>query len=152
MIGIVEVRSPGPDLHTRRGIAMRLREALDALGAGNGAAHVYGQPYETIDGATIITVARVRGRLRAGKPEADDASGREVAVTARPVGVFVIRDGQVSWQPAVDVTRIAIWGEIIGLVAAGLATLALVRRPPWPDLSGPAFAEALRDRRNSAQR
>jgi hypothetical protein len=27
-------------------------------------------------------------------------------------------------------------GELIGLVAATFATLAMVRRPPWPDLHG----------------
>lgn len=79
----------------------------------------YGQPYETSDGTTIITVTRTGGLLR----------------TARPVGAFVVHDGAVSWTPAVDATRIALMGELIGLLAAVIATLAVLRRPPWPDLS-----------------
>ena len=57
-------------------------------------------------------------------------------MTARPVGVFVIKDGEATWVPAVDSTRIALVGALTGLVAATLATLAMVRRPPWPDLHG----------------
>ncbi|WP_102144240.1 hypothetical protein [Mycobacterium hubeiense] len=109
---------------------MRLPDALDAVMADTGdprASQVYGQPYETADGTTVIPVAKVRGR---SKPGADSES----RLLAKPVGVFVIKDGTVTWQPAVDVTRIALMGELIGLVAATLATVAMVRRPPWPDL------------------
>jgi hypothetical protein len=80
---------------------------------------VYGEPYETAAGTTVIPVARVSGRGH----------------TAAPVGVFAIHDGTVTWEPAVDVTRIAFLGEFIGLAAAVIATLAVLRRPPWPDLS-----------------
>lgn len=34
----------------------------------------------------------------------------------RPIGAYVIADGQVSWQPAVDVTRLAVWGNIVLIV------------------------------------
>lgn len=78
---------------------------------------IYGQPYQTPDGATVITVARGPGR-----------GG------SRPMGVFVIKNGQASWEPAVDVTRIAFIGVLTGLVAAALATAAMLRRPPWPDV------------------
>ncbi|MFI6772239.1 hypothetical protein [Nocardia sp. NPDC050412] len=80
---------------------------------------IYGQPYETSDGTTIITVARTGGLLH----------------SARPVGAYVVHEGEVSWTPAVDATRIALMGELIGLLAAVIATLAVLRRPPWPDLS-----------------
>jgi hypothetical protein len=82
---------------------------------------VYGQPYQTPDGATVITVSRVRGR--------------EESVFASPLGVFVIRDGKPAWEPAVDAGRIALIGVLTGLVAALLATAAVLRRPPWPDMS-----------------
>jgi uncharacterized spore protein YtfJ len=84
------------------------------------AQRVFGEPYATPDGATVIPVARVRG-------------GRWFKVT--PVGVFVIRDGRASWVAAVDETRIVLLGEVIGLAAAVIGTLAVLRRPPWPDLS-----------------
>jgi hypothetical protein len=111
---------------------MKLRDAVDAIVPNPAAAHVYGQPYETIAGVTVIPVAKVRGRA---KPSAGDA---ELRLGAKPVGVFVVKDGDVTWVPAVDSTRIALLGELIGLVAATFATLAMVRRPPWPDLRGTA--------------
>ncbi|MCX4097317.1 hypothetical protein [Nocardia sp. alder85J] len=82
-------------------------------------APIYGAPVETADGTTVITVARPGGWPR---------------VPMRPVGIFVVREGTVTWAPAEDHTRIALLGETIGLVAATIATLAILRRPPWPDL------------------
>jgi hypothetical protein len=38
--------------------------------------------------------------------------------------------------PAVDAGRIAMMGILVGLVSAALAGVAMVRRPPWPDLHG----------------
>ncbi|MFD6272500.1 hypothetical protein [Nocardia asteroides] len=79
---------------------------------------VFGEPVETADGATVITVARGGGF---GRPP-------------RPVGVFVIRAGRAHWTPAMDSNRIAQLGEWIGLLTGVIAALALLRRPPWPDL------------------
>ena len=110
--------------------SMKLRDAIDSIVPDPSAAQVYGQPYETADGATVVPVAKVRGRTRPGAPDGD------LRVNAKPVGVFVIKDGSATWVPAVDQTRIALLGELIGLVAATFATLAMVRRPPWPDLHG----------------
>ena len=79
------------------------------------ATRVYGQPYQTADGTTIVPVAKVRGGA---------------------LGIFVIKDGRSTWVPAVDETRVALMGILVGLVAAALAGVAMVRRPPWPDLHG----------------
>jgi hypothetical protein len=100
---------------------MNLRESRETIGAvvpDADASRVYGEPYETADGATVIMVAKAR-------------EGR-----AKPVGVFVIKDGKASWRPAVDGERIAMMGILVGLVSAALAGIAMVRRPPWPDLRG----------------
>jgi hypothetical protein len=83
--------------------------------------YVYGQPQQTANGSTIITVAKVRGR-----------GG---AISASPVGVFVIHDGKPTWQPAVDAGRIATIGALTGLIAAAFATFAMIKRPPWPEIS-----------------
>ncbi|WP_067846036.1 hypothetical protein [Nocardia lijiangensis] len=99
---------------------MSLLEQLGATRSGDTGALVYGTPQETADGSVIVTVARTAGILRP---------------VARPVGVFVVKDGQATWTAAVDATRIAMFGQTIGLVSATLALLAIVRRPPWPDLS-----------------
>jgi hypothetical protein len=70
----------------------------------------YGEPYHTPDGATVIPVAK-------------------------PVGVFVIRGGEASWVPAVDATRLGMIGVLTGLLAAVIATLAVLRQPPWPRIT-----------------
>jgi hypothetical protein len=100
---------------------MNLQEARETIGTvvpDADASRVYGEPYETADGAMVIPVAKVRGDR------------------AKPVGVFVIKDGKATWQPAVDGERIAMMGILVGLVSAALAGIAMVRRPPWPDLHG----------------
>ena len=109
---------------------MKLQEALDSIVPDPSAAQVYGQPYDTGDGVTVVPVARLRGRTRPGGRDAD------LRLTARPVGVFVIKGGEATWVPAVDSTRIMLVGALTGLIAATLGTLAMVRRPPWPDLTG----------------
>lgn len=109
---------------------MKLRDALDSIVPDPAAAQVYGQPYETADGATVVPVAKVRGRAKPGTGDP------QLRVSAKPAGVFVIVNGEATWVPALDSTRIALMGELIGLVAAAFATLAMVRRPPWPDLHG----------------
>lgn len=109
---------------------MKLRDALDTVVPAPAASQVYGKPYETTDGATVLPVAKVRGRT---KPGVED---EHLRLAAKPVGVFVIKNGEASWVPAVDATRVALMGELIGLVAVTFATLAMVRRPPWPDLRG----------------
>ena len=108
---------------------MELRDAIDTLVADPDSSRVFGQPHETADGTTVIPVAKVRGRTKSG------ADGG-LRLIARPVGVFVIKDGKASWEPAVDVTRIAVLGVLVGLVGTAFSTLAMVRRPPWPDLRG----------------
>ncbi|MEV6660695.1 hypothetical protein [Nocardia fluminea] len=79
---------------------------------------VFGEPIETAAGATVITVSRAGGLLR----------------HPHPVGVFVVHEGRAHWTPAMDANRIAQLGEWIGLLTGVIAALAILRRPPWPDL------------------
>jgi hypothetical protein len=83
--------------------------------------YVYSPPQQTNDGSTVITVSKVR--TRGG------------SVVASPVGVFVIHNGKPTFQPAIDSGRIALVGALTGLVAAAFATFAMIKRPPWPDIS-----------------
>jgi hypothetical protein len=112
---------------------VKLRDALDAISTNGRTSHVYSEPYQTADGATVIAVANVRGKVRPANADSLEAA-EEIAVRAKPVGVFVIHGGGVKWSPAVDPTPIALLGVLTGLIAATLATLAMVRRPPWPDI------------------
>lgn len=93
---------------------MNLREVrpvIDTQNADVDASRVFGQPYETADGATVIPVLR-------------------------PAGVFVVKDGKPIFMPAMNGERLALMGILVGLISAALAGLAMVRRPPWPDLRG----------------
>src|SRR6476660_2901749 len=81
------------DCQGPKGTAVKLRDALNWIVSDPAAAHVYGQPYETADGVTVVPVARVRGRTKAG-------ADTDLHLTARPVGVFVIKNGEATWVPA----------------------------------------------------
>ena len=94
------------------------RHIIGSLEAGPDSAGMFGEAYRTDDGATVIPVTAVRG----GSP--------------RPAGIYVIKNGKASWVPAVDAGRIAMMGILVGLVSATLAGVAMIRRPPWPDLHG----------------
>ena len=104
---------------------MKRSELLARFPTDSAGGLVYGEPHQTPDGATIITAARV------------SASGPERSeVTATPLGVMVIRGDKAKWVAAVDANRIALVGVVTGLLSAVIASLAVLRRPPWPDLRG----------------
>ncbi len=85
---------------------MKVSNVFDQLPADR----AYGEPYETADGTTVIPVAK-------------------------PLGVFVVHQGKASWVPAVDGNRIALIGVLTGLLAAVIASLAVLRQPPWPRMT-----------------
>jgi uncharacterized spore protein YtfJ len=86
---------------------------------------VFGEPYEK-DGVTVIPAARVQGGAGGGSGEDAQGSGGGFGLTARPVGAFIIRDGELSWRPAVDVNRIALGGQVVVIVAL-LTVRAIVK-------------------------
>jgi uncharacterized spore protein YtfJ len=81
---------------------------------------VFGEPYEK-DGLTVIPAARVQGAVGAGGGEDPQTQGKGsgggFGMTARPVGAFILRNGELSWRPAIDATRIAIGGQVVAIVA-----------------------------------
>jgi uncharacterized spore protein YtfJ len=90
---------------------------------------VFGEPYEK-DGVTIIPAARVQGGAGGGSGEDPQGrgggSGSGFGVTARPVGAFIVRDGELSWRPAVDLNRIILGGQVVAVVAL-LTVRAIVK-------------------------
>ena len=56
---------------------MKLRDALDSIVPDPSAAQVYGQPYQTPDGATVLPVAKVRGRTGPWAAGSGSAAQRE---------------------------------------------------------------------------
>lgn len=98
-----------------------LEHAEDAMTVGR----VFGTPYER-DGVAVIPVAVVRGGGGGGGAPAS-RSGGGFGLLARPIGAYVVREGRVSFRPAVDLDRVL---ALVGLLGAfGLAALALRARP-----------------------
>src|SRR5512132_4395377 len=89
---------------------------------------VFGEPYEK-DGVTIPP-AGVQGGAGGGCGDAPQGQGRGsgsgFGVTARPVGAFIIRGGELSWRPAVDVNRIVLGGQVVVIIAL-LTVRAFIR-------------------------
>jgi uncharacterized spore protein YtfJ len=82
---------------------------------------VYGDPIQS-DGVTLVPAAAVRGGAGGGgEGGAEGGGGGGFGIVARPVGAYVIRDGRVTWRPAVDLNRLL-------LLAAALAYLVARRR------------------------
>jgi uncharacterized spore protein YtfJ len=90
---------------------------------------VFGEPYEK-DGLTIIPAARILGGAGGGSGEDPQGQGRGTGsgfgLTARPVGAFVVREGELRWRPAVDVTRIVLGGQVVAVVAL-LAVRSIIK-------------------------
>lgn len=78
------------------------------------ARRVFGDPIER-DGLTVIPVAVIGGGGGGGGKS--DQEGAGFGVKARPAGVFVVRDGDVKWRPALDLNRVILGGQIVGFVA-----------------------------------
>lgn len=100
-----------------------LAQAQDAMTAKR----VYGEPFEK-DGVTVIPAAAVRG---GGGGGGGDGGGVGYGITARPVGAFIIKGGEVTWKPAVDATRVALRGmliPIIGLLVIRSVVLSIAKR------------------------
>jgi uncharacterized spore protein YtfJ len=85
---------------------------------------LFGEPYER-NGITVIPVAVVRGGGGGGGGEGagpdgvgtGSGSGGGFALAAKPAGVYVVDGNRVSFRPAVDVNRIILGGQIVGIVA-----------------------------------
>lgn len=77
---------------------------------------VYGDPIES-EGVTVVPAAAVGGG-GGGGGDAEGNGGTGFGLRARPVGAWVIRDGEATWRPAVDLNRIALYMFLLGLVVA----------------------------------
>jgi uncharacterized spore protein YtfJ len=102
-----------------------LNHAIDTVNVRR----VFGEPIER-DGSLVIPVARVYGMGGGGggsAPEQGSGSGAGLGFRASPAGVYVVRDGDVTWRPAVDVTRIALGGQLVAVVLL-LTLRSLARR------------------------
>ncbi|WP_203907646.1 spore germination protein GerW family protein [Rhizocola hellebori] len=93
-----------------------VKEVVDSTAAQK----VFGSPISQ-DGITVVPVAKVSGGGGGGggvdgKGESGGEGGG-VGVSAKPLGVFVIKDGKVGWRPAIDINKVIIGGQIVAVVA-----------------------------------
>ena len=86
-----------------------IRETLTAR-------RVFGEPVER-DGVVVIPAAVVYGGGGGGVGQVagqQRGDGGGFGLLARPIGAFVIKDGDARWVPAVDLSRL---GMVAGVVA-----------------------------------
>jgi uncharacterized spore protein YtfJ len=94
---------------------------------------VFGDAYE-LDGTTVIPVAALRGGGGGGEGDAPGAqasgsgAGTGFGVAVRPVGVFVVKDGSVTWSPSIDVMRVALGCQLVALAGVFMLGRVLSRR------------------------
>jgi uncharacterized spore protein YtfJ len=96
-----------------------IREVIDNTTAGK----VFGSPISQ-DGVTVLPVAKVSGGGGGGGGSGSGEQGHEqrgtgggLGIATKPLGVFVIKDGNVAWRPAVDVNKVIIGGQIVAVMA-----------------------------------
>jgi uncharacterized spore protein YtfJ len=93
---------------------------MDVVNEARGAmraSEVFGTPYEK-NGVTIIPAAKISGGAGGGGDQQNpQAGGVGFGVSSRPVGAFVIKGGDVSWQPAIDLNRVILMGQLVAIVA-----------------------------------
>ncbi|HET9808058.1 MAG TPA: sporulation protein [Candidatus Limnocylindria bacterium] len=79
------------------------------------AKRAYGEPYKE-DGLTVIPAAAVMGGGGGGGDNLGNG-GTGFGLSARPVGAWVIKDGDATWRPAIDLNRVILVGQIVAIVA-----------------------------------
>lgn len=131
-------RKRGCDMATTHNSAalQDIRETIDKA-----AGRVFGDPIQR-EGMTVLPVAAVSTGggagggsrpSRAGEGATEESGeGGGFGLMAKPAGAFVIRDGSVSWNPALDLNRVILGGQIVGIVAllviGGIIRARIARR------------------------
>ena len=105
---------------------MDFQEAMSRAQDAITVKRVYGEPYER-DGVVVIPAAEIRGGGGGGGGEdatkGGSGGGGGFGLGGRPVGAYVIENGQARWEPTVDVTRI-----VLQVTFAALGVAFLLRR------------------------
>jgi uncharacterized spore protein YtfJ len=124
MTNVAEKKSVAQDVAqtaTNNVAQMAMTQTLDAMAIR----HVFGEPIER-DGVTYLPAAKVRGG-GGGGGDTEGNGGAGFGVASKPAGVFVIRNGDAEWRPALDVNRIVLGGQLVAIVAL-LVLRSILRR------------------------
>jgi uncharacterized spore protein YtfJ len=115
----------------RRGTGNSVIDTIAHSLDDNTSRRVFGDALAVGD-VTVIPAARVLGRGGGGGgagrmgrgsatptegQQSGDGAGGGLSESARPVGAFVVKEGEVSWRPALDLNRIILGGQIVAVVA-----------------------------------
>ena len=98
---------------------MELVEVLKSSQESINPSRVFGEPFH-VDGAVILPVAVVGGGGGAGN-RSEHQNGIGLGFGARPAGVYVIKNGDATWRPALNVNLIIAGGQLVAL--AGILAL-----------------------------
>jgi uncharacterized spore protein YtfJ len=96
-----------------------LREVVDNATVGR----VFGSPIQH-DGLVVLPVAKIGGGGGGGSGTGPSPDGQEnggtgggFGMSAKPLGVFVLKNGKVTWRPAIDVNRVVLGGQVVAVTA-----------------------------------
>ena len=108
---------------------MDLLEAIENACDAVTVRRVDGDPVER-DGTVVIPAADVQGGGGGGTGSRDgeEGGGAGWGLRARPVGAWVLRDGTARWEPALDVNRMVLGGQVVMIVALWTVRTWLRRR------------------------
>jgi uncharacterized spore protein YtfJ len=79
-------------------------------GGGSGGGGIGGR------GVGGLGVGAELGQGKAGEAELG-GNGGGLAVMAKPLGVFVIKEGKVRWRPALDLNKVILGGQLVMITA-----------------------------------
>jgi uncharacterized spore protein YtfJ len=108
-----------------------VREILGYAADAAQVRRVFGEPIEQ-DGVVVVPAAVVRGGAGGGGGQGPEKEGGEglgggYGFIARPAGAFVIRDGDVEWRPALDLSAVVLGGQLVAVVGL-LVVRSVIRR------------------------
>jgi uncharacterized spore protein YtfJ len=105
---------------------MALKELVGGITDSSSVRRVFGDPIEK-DGILVIPVASIRGGFGGGEGPAASSSadgsaapaswGGGGAWSASPAGVYLLKNGEIEWEPAVDANRTVLLGCLTGIVS-----------------------------------
>jgi uncharacterized spore protein YtfJ len=104
-----------------------LRDVVEHATAGT----VFGTPISR-DGVTVLPVAKVSGGGGGGSaPDGGaEGSGGGMGLSAKPLGVYILRDTKVQWRPAIDLNKVILGGQIVAVVALLVIRAIVKARTP----------------------
>ena len=115
------------DTDVSRSVLSTLRDTVAQADAGR----VFGTPIEQ-NGTIVLPVAKISGGGGGGGGTGPVMEGKEPSgggggfgVNAVPAGAFIIKGGDVTWRPALDINRIILGGQVVAIVALLVARSVL---------------------------